>query len=217
MSCIQQKEGVNFTRFLLHHLAWGCPTVNSDKFYEVHSIPMEASFAVYDPKNFGEATYSNPGLHMCSLTPDDWTAVILRDENLGELPQDGLSTRIDTDRYRLLLLQPKQVIIVGEERPISVLSFNFRHHSLSSNLDPSEAAQVLTSDQRRTVIQFQTGSRDAIDAISAVQTVLDAAAGVRVAREMIEKGVVYSDEMIKKGVAYSQDELGYSDSEPGDE
>lgn len=186
MNFLEKKETVDFTRFLMHNLAWGSSTVDSDKFHEIHSIPMEASFAVYN--RVGEKpTYSHPGLHMCNLTPDAWTAVVLRDEIPKDPPHDGLSTRIETDRFRILLLRPKDVIMVGEGQSISAVSFHVMHCSLSSNADPSAAAHVLTGDQRRTVIQFQAGPHDVINAISAVQTVLWEATDKRGARERIEE------------------------------
>ncbi|EHK44866.1 hypothetical protein TRIATDRAFT_88217 [Trichoderma atroviride IMI 206040] len=172
---------------LLSPGTWGSPTVGSDKFYEVHSIPVEASFAVYnhEPK---ESIYSNPGYHMCNLTPDAWTAVVLRDVvHQDPPPQDKLGRPNFTDRFRILLLRPRQVIIVGESQSISVVSFRIRTYSSSSNPGPSEAAQVLTCDQRRTVIQFQNAPQDVADAISAVQMVLNAAAAVRNVRERIER------------------------------
>ncbi|KAM0519449.1 hypothetical protein ACHAPE_003623 [Trichoderma viride] len=186
MSSLKRKETVDFTRFLMHNLAWGSPIVGSEKFYEVHSIPMEASFAVYKRLN-QESIYSDPGLHMCNMTPDAWTAVVLRDEIPKDPPQDGLSTHIDTDRFRILLLRPKQVIMVGEGQSISAVSFHVRHGSLSSNADPSAGADVLTGDQRRTVVQFQAGPNDVVDAISAVQTVLNAATYERDTRKEIEE------------------------------
>lgn len=182
MNSLKRKETVDFTRFLMHNLAWGSPILDSDKFYEVHSIPMEASFAVYK-REHPESIYSDPGLHMCNMTPDAWTAVVLRDVIIKDPPH----TRINSDRFRILLLRPKQVIIVGEGQSISAVSFHVRPCSLSSNADPSAAADVLTSDQRRTVIQFQAGPHDVVDAISAVQTVLNAATYGRRTRKKIEE------------------------------
>ncbi|KAK1246496.1 hypothetical protein MKX08_000298 [Trichoderma sp. CBMAI-0020] len=142
---------------------WGSPTVGSDKFYEVHSIPVEASFAVYYPVVLRDVVHQDPP------------------------PQDGLNTRNATDRFRILLLRPKNVIIVGESQSISTASFRIRTYSSFLNLGPSEATQVLICDQRRTMIQFQTAPQDVADAVSAVQMVLNAAAAARNVREMIEK------------------------------
>lgn len=187
MNCDQQKETLQFAKFLMRNLVWGSRAVGSDKFYEVHSIPMEATFAVYkgEPE---ESIYSDPGLHMCNLTPDAWTAVVLRDE-IPKDPssQDGLNRRIGTDRFRMLLLRPKQLIMVEESQSISAFSFHIRDYSSFSNPGPSEASQVLTCGPRRTVIQFGRGPHDVVDTISAVQTVLNAAAAERKIRKKWER------------------------------
>lgn len=183
----QKWETLEFTRFLIHNLGLGQPTFDSDDLLEVRSIPMEASFALYNREPRG-SIYSNPGYHMCDLTTDAWTAVVLRDEIPKDpTPQGGLIRRIDTGRFRIVLLRPNQTILVGESQSISAVPFQVLGLRLPSDRHPSAASQVLTSDRGRTVVQFQVGVHDVVDAISAVQTVVDAAAAARDLRARLQE------------------------------
>ncbi|PTB38720.1 hypothetical protein M441DRAFT_91330 [Trichoderma asperellum CBS 433.97] len=83
-------EELQFVKFLIHNLALGPPTPDSEEYLEVRSIPTTASFVVYKPAPT-ESVYSNPGYHMWGLTPDAWTVVVLRDEIPKDiLTQDGI-------------------------------------------------------------------------------------------------------------------------------
>lgn len=183
----RSRERLDFVRFLIHNLALGPPTPGSEDYLEVRPIPMEASFAAYHQAPV-EAVYSNPGYHMCDLTPEAWTAVVLRDEiPKDSLPEAGFIGCIHTNRFRVVLLRPKQAIPVGESQFISRNQFEVMVPTLSPNPHSSTADHA--DGPYRTVLQFQVGLHDMIDAITAVQKVLDAAAALRDGREKLKLGV----------------------------
>lgn len=184
-------EELEFTRSLIHHLALGPPTPDSDDYLEVRSVPMEASFAVYDRLPL-PPVYSGAGFHLCDLTPDAWTAVVLRDEIPKDpLPVAGSISWITTNRFRIVLLRPKQAIPVGVSQSISTAQFEFMAPPSSPNPHSSAADYVLEhiDTQTRTVVQTHVGLHEIADAIAVMQKVLDAAATVRGSRESLKQQV----------------------------
>ncbi|KAK6451512.1 hypothetical protein FP744_10007763 [Trichoderma asperellum] len=173
------REEAKFVKFLIHNLALGPPTPDSEEYLEVRSIPMKASFALYKPAP-PKSLYSNPGYHMCGLTPDAWTVVVLRDEILkNTITQAGIFRWFSSSHFRTVLLRPIQAIPVGESQFISAAQFEIRALGWSQNSHSSAAGHVLTYDNllRETMIQFRVGPQDIIDAITAMQEVLGCSSG----------------------------------------
>ncbi|KAL7794405.1 hypothetical protein V8C37DRAFT_68222 [Trichoderma ceciliae] len=168
----------NLGTSLVHSLALGPATPDSDEYFDIRAISPEAYFFAQRAESKGE--YANPACRMRDLAPDGWTVVILRDEVSTE--NSSLETGAKegrTSRFRVVLLRAKYLISVVKHETISVDDFVFKAlpaFSRQPYFDEAEdrCVEIMEVDGPiRTKVQLQIGSLDAADAVAVIQEVLE--------------------------------------------
>ncbi|KAM0247586.1 hypothetical protein ACHAQJ_009805 [Trichoderma viride] len=176
---------------LVNSIALGPSTPNSDEYFDVRSIPVEASF--FSSRAELRREYWNPASQMRCLTPDAWTAVLLRDDvsTKASSPEGGNKMR-RTGRFRIVLLRPKRAISVEENQFISIDEFEymalptFSHQQSSSAANDLQTKVMEDHGPDRTEIQFQVGPLDTLAAITAMRKILNEAAAFHKRRSRLK-------------------------------